>query len=327
MARVVVFDEFGGPDVLRIVDDPVIEPVAGEVRVRIEAFAINPLDVMMRSGAPMVAGSLPHARLGVEATGVIDAIGSGVVRLRLGDPVIVTAVTDVGTRGTYAEYTTITASDVIARPSELDVVDAAAIWVGFSTAYGALVEVAHLREGDTVLITAASGSVGRAAIQVARQLGAVPIAVTRDSGKSDELRAAGAELVIDSSQENIDEAARRSTNGVGVDVVLDLVRGPGQSVLLNAARTGGTLVEAGFLDERPTPQRRDERVTVVGFRAFEYLAQPEVVKRMEAFLLVGVRAGILRPEIGQIFDLDHVVDAHRRFADGQHAGRKVIVTP
>ncbi|MCU1482046.1 MAG: Alcohol dehydrogenase zinc-binding domain protein [Subtercola sp.] len=327
MPRVVVFDEFGGPDVLRIVDDPVVEPQVGEVRVRIEAFAINPLDAMMRSGAPLVAGSLPHARLGVEATGVIDAIGLGVVGFGLGDAVIITAIADAGGRGAHAEYTTIAVGDVIARPSELDVVAAAAIWVGFSTAYGALVELARLHAGDTVLITAASGSVGRAAIQVARALGAVPIAITRGPGKSDELLAAGAESVIVESEENIVDTVHRHTNGAGVDVVLDLVRGPGQSALLHATRTGGTLVEAGFLDERPTPQPADERVTVVGYRGFEYLAQPEVIKRMEAFLHAGVQRGILRPAIDQTFDLDHIVDAHRRFDEGLHAGKKIIVVP
>ena len=327
MPRVIVFDEFGGPDVLRIVEEPVIEPLADEVRVRIEAFAINPLDVMMRSGNPLVAGSLPHARLGVEATGVIDAIGPGVVDFGFGDPVIVTAIADAGARGAHAEYTTIPVSAVIARPSELDVVAAAAIWVGFSTAYGALAELAHLHAGDTVLITAASGSVGRAAIQVARQLGAVPIAITRDPGKSDELRAAGAESVVVESQENLVDAVRRDTNGAGVDVVLDLVRGPGQSALLDATRTGGTLVEAGFLDERPTPQPADERVAVVGYRGFVYLAQPEVLKRMEAFLRVGVQRGILRPAIDRTFDLDHVGDAHRRFDEGLHAGKKIVITP
>ena len=326
MPRIVVFDEFGGPDVLRIVDEPVIEPLAGEVRVRIEAFAINPLDVMMRSGAPMVAGSLPHARLGIEATGVIDAIGSGVVGFSVGDPVIVTSIPNAGARGAHAEFTTIPAAAVITRPTGLNISDAAAIWVGFSTAYGALVEVARLRPGATVLITAASGSVGRAAIQVARQVGAIPIAMTRNPSKSVELLDAGAESVIVASQENIIEAVHRHTKGAGVDVVLDLVRGPGQLVLLNATRTGGTLVEAGFLDERPTPQPEDERVAVVGYRGYQYLAQAEVLERMEAFLRAGVERGNLRPAIDQTFDFDHVTDAHRRFDDGQHAGKKIVVT-
>ncbi|MET8800487.1 alcohol dehydrogenase catalytic domain-containing protein [Nocardia sp. NPDC004568] len=183
MPRVVLFDRFGGPDVLRIVEEPVVEPAAGEVRVRIEAFAVNPLDQMMRSGGLPAAVDLPHARLGVEGTGVVDAVGPGTTGPEIGDPVVLTAVPDASVRGSYGEYTTVPASRVLARPAGLGVVEAAASWVAFSTAYGALVEKARMRPGDHVLVTAASGGVGRAAIQIANQIGAVPIAVTRQAAK------------------------------------------------------------------------------------------------------------------------------------------------
>jgi NADPH:quinone reductase-like Zn-dependent oxidoreductase len=94
MPRVVVFDEFGGPEVMHVVEEPFVEPAAGEVRVRIEAFAVNPLDQMMRSGTSPAIVPLPHARLGVEGTGVIDALGPGVTGLETGDPVILTAIPD-----------------------------------------------------------------------------------------------------------------------------------------------------------------------------------------------------------------------------------------
>ncbi|HTR91059.1 MAG TPA: alcohol dehydrogenase catalytic domain-containing protein [Trebonia sp.] len=196
MPRVVVFDEFGGPDVMHVVEEPAPAPGAGEVRVRIEAFAVNPLDQMMRSGTAPVTVPLPHARLGVEGTGVIDALGAGVTGLATGAPVILTAIPDASVRGSYAEYTTVPASRVVARPAGLGIAEAAAIWVAYSTAYGALVEKARMRPGDHVLITAASGGVGRAAMQIASQLGAVPIAVTRHTAKKDDLLAAGAAAVI-----------------------------------------------------------------------------------------------------------------------------------
>ena len=119
MPRVVVFDEFGGPDVMHVVEEPVLEPAVGEVRVRIEAFAVNPLDQMMRSGALPAAVRLPHARLGVEGTGVIDALGPEVTGLQVGDPVILTAVPDASVKGSYADYTTVPVSRVIARPAGL----------------------------------------------------------------------------------------------------------------------------------------------------------------------------------------------------------------
>lgn len=326
MPRVVVFDEFGGPDVLHIGTDPAVEPATGEVRVRIEASAVNPLDAMRRSGTSPAPVPLPHARLGIEATGVIDAVGPEVVGLRTGDPVIITAIPDSSVRGSYADYTTIPASAVIPRPVGLDITQAAAIWVAYSTAYGSLVEEAKMRPADLVLISGASGAVGRSAMQIANQLGAVPIAITRNAAKTDELRAAGAAFVIATDHEDIVEAVHRRTGGAGADIVFDLVRGPGQQDLLKATRPRGTLVAAGYLDPRPTPDPGDTSVTVINYRGFDHLSDPAVVRRMAAFLGAGVSLGALQPAIDEAFPLDDVVDAHRRFDQGLHAGKKIVLT-
>jgi NADPH:quinone reductase-like Zn-dependent oxidoreductase len=323
MSRVVLFDEFGGPEVMRVVEEPAVEPAAGEVRVRIEAFAVNPLDRMMRSGTSSAAIPLPHARLGVEGTGVVDALGHGVTGIEIGDPVIITAVPDASARGTYAEFTTIPASRIVPRPAGLGVEEAAAIWVAFSTAYGALVEKAGMRPGDHVLVTAASGGVGRAAMQIANQVGAVPIAVTRHSSKKDDLLAAGAAAVIATDQENVAEAVHQHTDGV--DIVLDVVMGPGQQDLVQAARPGGTLVVAGFLDPRPTPFPGTP-LTIFSYRSFEHTLDTVVVKRMAAFMNAGVRLGALRPAIDRTFVLDDIVEAHRHLEKGLHEGKKIVVT-
>lgn len=326
MPRVVMFDEFGGPDVMHVVEEPVVEPAAGEVRVRIEAFSVNPLDQMMRSGTSPAPVPLPRARLGVEGTGVVDALGPEVTGLEVGDPVVLTAVPDASVRGSYAEYTTVPASRVIARPDGLGVTEAAAIWVAYSTAYGALFEKAGMRPGDHVLISAASGGVGRAAMQIANQIGAVPIAVTRHSAKKDDLLAAGAAAVIATDHMDVAEAVRHHTGGTGADIVLDVVMGPGQQDLLAATRPGGTLVAAGFLDPRPTPFPRRPQLTIISYGSFEHTLDAVVVRRMAAFLNAGVRLGALRPAIDKVFTLDDVVDAHRHLEKGLHAGKKIVVT-
>ncbi len=325
MPRVVVFDEFGGPEVMHVVEESVLEPAAGEVRVRIEAFAVNPLDQMMRSGTYLAPVLLPHARLGVEGTGIIDALGPETAGLSIGDPVIFTAIPDASVRGSYAEYTTVPANRVAPRPVGLDVTHAAAIWVGYSTAYGALVETARMRPGDHILITAAAGSVGRAAIQVANYLGAVPIAITRHTTRKDGLLAAGAASAIATDQEDVVEAVRRHTGGAGADIVLDLVQGLGQQDLLAATRPGGTLLIAGFLDSRPTPAPAETSCTIIGYRGFEHTLDDIVVQRMLAFLNAGVRLGALEPAIDTVFALTDIVEAHRRIESGRHHG-KIIVT-
>jgi NADPH:quinone reductase-like Zn-dependent oxidoreductase len=326
MPLVVVFDEFGGPDVMHAVEEPAPRPAAGEVRVRIEAFAVNPLDQMMRSGASPAAVPLPHARLGIEGTGVVDALGAEVTGLEIGDPIILTAIPDASVRGTYAEYTTVPATRVIARPAGLGITEAAAIWVAYSTAYGALVEKAGMRPGDRVLITAASGGVGRAAMQIANQIGAVPIAIIRHTAKKDDLLAAGAAVVIATDHEDVAESVRHHTGGAGADIVLDLVMGPGQQNLLKAARPEGTLVAAGVLDPRPTPFPSGTPLTIFRYRSFEHTLDAVVVKRMAAFLNAGLRLGALGPAIGKVFALDDVVEAHRHLEKGLHAGKKIVVT-
>lgn len=326
MSRVVVFDEFGGPDVLHVVEEPAAEPSAGEVRVRIEAFAVNPLDQMMRSGTSPAPVPLPHSRLGIEGTGVVDALGPGVAGLKTGDPVILAAIPDASVRGSYAEYTTVPAGQVIARPAGLGITEAAAVWVAYSTAYGALFEKAGMRPGDRVLITAASGGVGRAAMQIANQVGAVPIAVTRNAAKNDDLLTAGAAAVIASDRVDIAEGVRRHTGGTGADIVLDLVMGPGQQDLLKAARPGGTLVTAGFLDPRPTPFPGGTPLTIFSYRSFEHTLDPVAVKRMAAFLNAGVRLGALVPAIDKVFALDDVAEAHRYLEKEPRTGKKIVVS-
>ena len=325
MARVVVFDETGGPDVLRIVDEPTADPAAGEVRVRIEAFGVNPLDAMTRAGTAPLPPRLPHARIGCEGTGVIDAVGPDVEGLQAGDPVLITAVPDMATGGTYAEYTVAPASRVIPRPSGLTAAAAAALWVSYSTAYGALIEKAGMRPADHVLITAASGTVGLAAIQIANQIGAIPLAVTRDSAKEEALLEAGAAAVIAGDRDDLVETTRRLTGGAGADIVLDSVMGPGMDETAHAARpVGGTLVTVGWLDPRPAPYPAVP-ITMHRYMSFEHVLDSAASRRIAAFLGAGLRTGALRPTIDRVFAFDDVVEAHRYLDKGQDGPGKIVV--
>lgn len=324
MSRVVEFDEFGPPEVMRFVDREVREPGPGEVRVRIEGFGVNRLDQMVRAGDAPRPVALPHARLGAEGTGTIDAVGADVDGIGVGDAVLITAVPDMDTNGTYAEQIVVPANRVVTRPPELDVVGAAALWVSYSTAYGALIEKAGVRPADRVLITAASSAVGLAAIQICNQIGAVPIGVTRHSAKADALRGAGAAKVVATDRDDVAEATRALTGGAGADVIVDSVMGPGMADLAQAAKVGGTLVTVGWLDPRPTPFPMTP-LTMYRYMSFEHTLDDTVVPRIAAFLGAGLRSGVLRPTIDKVFAFDEVVAAHRHLEDGQQLG-KVVVT-
>ncbi|MFD6454801.1 zinc-dependent alcohol dehydrogenase family protein [Nocardia sp. NPDC060220] len=325
MSRVVVFDETGTPEVLQIVDEPVGDPGPGEVRIKVEAVGINRLDQMIRAGMSPRPIRLPHARLGIEATGTIDALGSGVAGWATGDAVIVTAVPDMDTNGTYAEHLVLPADRVAARPAGLDAISAAALWVAYSTAYGALVEKAGMQPGDHVLITAASSGVGLAAIQIANQIGAIPLAVTRSAAKERTLLAAGAVAVIVTDRDDVVEATHRHTNGIGADIVLDSVMGPGLAELADAAkRFSGRLITVGWLDPRPAPYPASP-ITMIRYMSFEHTLDPAAVHRITAFLTAGIRTGALRPVIDTVFTLDDIVAAHRYLEQGHHTG-KIVVT-
>ena len=325
MPRVVIFDEIGDADVLHIVDEPLTEPASGEVRVRIEAIGINRADQMMRTGFYLRAAQLPRARLGCEGTGIIDAIGPGVDNVAVGDAVLITAVPDMDIRGTYAEYTNVPATSVIPRPAGVDPTTAAALWVVYSTAYGALIEKARMQPGDHLLITAASSAVGLAAIQVANQIGAIPIAVTRSAAKKEELLSAGAAAVITTDTEDVVKATQRYTNGVGVDIILDSIMGPGLLDLAKAAKFSGTLVTVGWLDTRPAPFPMNWPLTMFSYISFEHTTDPAVVHRTAAFLTAGLRIGVIRPKVDKVFNLNDIANAHRYLEQGQQVG-KVVVT-
>jgi NADPH:quinone reductase len=324
MSRTVFFDTTGGPEVLQLADEPPADPAQDEVRVRLQAAGLNRLDAMMRSGASPRPVRLPHARLGCEGTGVVEAIGADVDTVAVGDAVIITAVPDMDVRGTYADHTVLPADRVMARPAGLEPVAAAALWVAYSTAYGALVEKAAMRPGDTVLITAASSSVGLAAIQIANQIGAVPLAVTRHTEKKAALLAAGAARVIVSDEESVSDAARNHTAGLGVDIIIDPVMGPGLAELATAARPGGTLLTVGWLDPRPATMPRNAPLTIYRYMSFEHVLDPAVVRRIAAFLTAGLRTGALQPTVARVFPLDEVVAAHEALEAGEHLGKIVL---
>lgn len=326
MARTVVFDEPGTPDVLRIVDDPVADPGPGAVRISVAAFGVNQLDALIRSGASPRPIRLPHARLGREATGTVDAVGPEVSTVSVGDRVLIAAVPDSDVNGTYTAQIVVPAERVVRRPDGLDDVGAAALWVSYSTAYGALVEKAGMRPGDHVLITAASSGVGFAAIQIANQIGAVPLATTRTEAKQDALLAAGSSAVAVTDNDDVVAFAQRHTGGRGADIILDTILGPGLAHLAGAARPGGTLVTAGWLDPRPASFPSGGPLTIHRYMSFEHTLDPVVTRRMAAFFDAGLRRGVLRPTVDQVFGFDEIIDAHKYLEQGTHVGKIVVTT-
>ncbi len=191
MSRIVRFHKIGGPEVLQIDNIEVPAPSAGEVRIKVKALGLNRAESMFRSGKYLAQPKFP-SRLGYEASGIVEAIGSGVTGLAPGDVVSIVPPIDQGKYGVYGEIATIPSQFVVKHPSSLSFVEAAAIWMQYMTAYGALIDIAAIKKEDYVVIPAASSSVGLAAIQLCNLVGAIPIATTRTNSKRKALQDAGA---------------------------------------------------------------------------------------------------------------------------------------
>src|SRR5439155_12481868 len=233
MARIVRFHEIGGPEVLRIEDVEIPPPGKGEVQIRIHALGLNRAEVMFRSGQYISQPRFP-ARPGYEAAGAVAAIGAGVNGFKIGDAVSVIPGFDMNDYGFYGDLANAPASLVAHQPSALSWVEAAAIWMQYITAYGALIDIAGLKSGETVVIPAASSSVGLAAIQIANRAGATPVALTRGRSKRPALVDAGAAHVVVTDEQDLVAEIRAITGGGGARVVFDPVGGPTVEKLVKA---------------------------------------------------------------------------------------------
>lgn len=302
-------------------------PGPGQVAVRVEALGLNRAEALFRSGTYYYQPALPASRLGYEASGVIEAIGEGVTELAVGDPVMTGPGIEMSAQGVYAERVVLPESAVLPRPASVDAVTGAASWLTYTTAYGGLLETAGLRPGDHVLITGASSGVGTAAIQVARRIGAIPLATTRTEEKRQGLLDAGAAEVIVSGgdTETVAKEVRRLTGGRGAEVIFDAIGGPGFRPLAEALAEGGTVLVYGWLDRRPAEIPWNWPFTIHTYANLILTATPGGRRRSTAFLNAGLADGGFRPVVAEVFDgLDRIQDAHRLMESNRHTGKIVV---
>ncbi|MFG3207449.1 zinc-dependent alcohol dehydrogenase family protein [Streptomyces sp. NPDC048192] len=326
-ARAVLFHETGGPEVLTVEQTELPDPGPDEVLVRVEAIGLNRAEAMLRAGTYWYQPALPGSRNGYEAAGEVVAVGADVTAFAPGDPVLSAANFNLSSHGVYGDLALLPETSVVPRPSGADAVTAAAVWLTYTTAYGALVERARLAAGQHVLITAAAGGAGTAAIQIARRSGAIPVAATRSEAKRQALLDAGAELVVVGDHEDVIKETMRLTGGRGADIVLDAIGGPVFRELGRAAADDACMVSYGWLSERPIELPRNWPVTVHGYSNLQMTGTPEGRHRAAHYLAAGLADGTLRPVIAEVYDgLDRIRDAHRLMESNRHTG-KIVVRP
>jgi NADPH:quinone reductase-like Zn-dependent oxidoreductase len=329
MAKTVRFYEFGDASVLKLDDVPILEPKAGEIRIKVAAIGLNRAEVMFRRGKYLERAEKFPCGLGYEASGTVDAIGSGVTGFKIGDKVSTIPAFSMQRYGVYGEYAVVPAHAVSHHPDNLSFEEAASIWMQYLTAYGALIEYAKIKKGDFVLITAASSSVGLAAIQICRVTGAIPIATTRGESKKQFILNAGAHTVITTDTQNLVEEVNKLTNNQGVDYVFDPVAGEFLQVLAQATKSGGTIFEYGALSTNPTIfplfDALKKGLKIQGYTLFEIVSDPEKYKRGQQYVIDLLSKSNVKPIIDKTFPLDKIVDAHRHMESNSQNG-KIVVT-
>jgi NADPH:quinone reductase-like Zn-dependent oxidoreductase len=330
MAIVIRFNEAGGPEVLRREEMDVPGPGPEEVKIKVEAIGLNRAEIAYREGRYLERPKFP-SKLGYEAAGTVMQVGSEVRGVTKGERVGVIPNFSMADYGTYGEEILVPASSVTPCPNDVSCVTFAAVWMQYLTAYGALVEIGGLKAGEYVLVTAASSSVGLAAIQIALAVGAVPIATTRTNGKREALLHAGAAHVIATDEQDLVAEVRKITGNSGARLIFDAIAGPGVEKLAKAAATGGTIIIYGGLSAQQTPfpggLAMVRGLAMRGFTVFEITKDFERLARAKGFIYQGIANGTLRPTIDRSFRLKDIAEAHRYMENSEQIGKIIISVP
>lgn len=323
MAKTAIIERFGGPEELKLVDQPLDEPGPGEIRIRQERIGLNYIDVYHRTGAYPL--ELPHG-LGMEAAGVVDAVGAGVAHLKPGDR----AAYACQPPGAYTEARVMPAAQVVKLPDEISFSTAAAAMLKGMTVEYLFHRTTPLKAGDTVLFHAAAGGVGLIACQWARSEGITLIGTAGNEQKCHEAISNGAAHCINYREENFVERVREITGGKGVDVVMDGIGKDTFTGSLDCLKPLGMMISFGSASG-PVPEfnlaelasRGSLKITRPSL--FTHIADPDACQQMAAHLFRKIIAGDVHIHIDQRFALDAVEEAHRSLEARKTTGSTILI--
>lgn len=325
--QAIVFDDFGGPEVLvaREIARPEVRP--HDLLVRNAAIGVNRADLSHRKGAYGRAHFGDADTMGLEIAGTVVELGAQVQGFSVGDRVM-----GIVGGGAYAEFSRIDHRMAMPVPQGLSLVDAGAVAEVFVTAHEALFHLARLQAGESVLIHAAAGGVGSAAVQLAHAAGARVFA-TAGGDKREAVLGFGADAVIDYRNEDFQAVVTQQTGGKGVDVVIDFVGGPYLERNVRSLAEGGRMVVVGLLGGAAGAALPMDALLFRHLQIFGTVMKsrpPEIkqamVQRFAQRWLPALAAGTIRPVIDSSFPLADAAAAHRRMESGASVG-KILLLP
>lgn len=328
MSKIVQFNRTGGAEVLEVVDVDVRAPQAHEVQIKVNALGINRAEIMWRNGEYVIDPVFP-AILGYEAAGDVTAVGSDVKDVQVGDRVAVIPAFSFADYGMYGELVNAPQHAVVKIPEGISYEQAAATWMKFVTAFGALVHMGGMKAGDAVILGAATSSVGLAAMQIANMVGATPIALSRSESKATRLKEAGAAHVFKTDDPELAEKILAVTEGKGARLVFDPVGGPTARNIVRAMAYEGIYYQYGALNAQDMPipvmDVLSKHLTLRGYELFEITETAEGLAAAKEFINKGLSSGALKPAVDKVFEgLDSISDAHRYMESGQQVGKILL---
>lgn len=321
--QTVVVPEYGGADVLNVAEEDRPEPREGEVLIEIRAAGVNFADIMQRRG-DYHGGPEPPYTPGMEVAGVISAVGENV------DREVDERVASLTSDGGYAEYTSVGSRGLLEIPGDLSFEEAAGFPVQWLTAHNCLYEWGGLNTDETVLIHAAAGGVGSAAVQLARENGATVIGTASTPEKLSMIDRIGADHGIQYTEEDFVDRIEEITEGEGVDLVLDGVGGGTTDASLDALSSFGRMVSYGAASGEPgRPNTADllfGNKRVIGYHLGRAIgAVPEKVMGAIPRLTELLGSGTLEVQLGRSFDLAEAAEAHQFIEERKSTGKVVLV--
>jgi NADPH2:quinone reductase len=330
VAKVIHVSKPGGAEYLSIDEVDVPEPGPGEVRFRVSAFALNRADILYIDGEHYTELKLP-SRVGSEAAGFVDAVGAGVDNYAVGDRVSsVPFFTPQSDRhGVQGEFAIVPAQFLAPWPEGYSAVEACSVWMQYLTAYYALLTVGKLGPGMSALITAASGSAGIGAIQMAKAVGATVVATTRQADKVPFLKRVGADhVIVTESGRDFSESIRDATGGKGVDVVFDPISGTFPATYMRGLNWEARVIIYGMLMgldiSIPILSAIRSNASVHPFSMFNHVQFDDQLTQAIEFVMTQISVGNFRPRIDRVFSLAETVDAYRYMLGNAQCGKIVV---
>lgn len=323
-----VIDSYDGYGGLRLQACQIEEPGPTEVRLRVEAFALNWGDEdLMRNAYSFSFSSFP-ARVGIEAAGIVEAVGAAVTDVKVGARYCALPYF-YDKRGASADTMLIDQAYITPAPDNLSAVESASVWMQFMTAYFPMIELAKAGAGRNLFIPAGTSTAGNAAIQVAKQAGATVITSTRQARNEPWLKSDGADHVFVDQGQDLEAYLREVTDGDGIHASFDPVGGGFMDRYANAMSKGGILMLYGGLsgsyDSPPFLPMIQNSLWFHTYSLFNYVEDTAACQRGTDFVHAAISAGRLKPKVDRVFPMEGFRDAWAYVKSARNNYGKVVI--